>query len=87
MCEDFVYPGVKFHYTVTYTGTVKELSEQALKRHTIISFPLNNIDVDIITKLNVFDSIVAHILLYGSRIYVILTLKNRKIGYQICKYL
>ena len=84
--DEFCYLGIKFHYTGNLTKAVHALNEQALKAFNQLLSVFNKIELDIKTKLSLFDALVAPIILYGSEIWGIYDIKEvDKLNYKFCK--
>ena len=67
--DSFVYLGVQFYYTGSMKNVVKVLNEQALKAYNHLLSIFSRVSLDIRTKLSLFDSLVAPIIMYGSEVW------------------
>lgn len=86
--DNFTYLGVKFSYTGNLLNAVKSLSDQALKAYHNLMFIFDRVKLDIKTKLQLFNSMVVPILLYGSEIWGVYNFKEvDKLHIRFLKYL
>jgi len=84
--DNFVYLGIKFHYTGNMSHTVKILNEQALRAYHHLLSIFSRVKLDVKTKLSLFDSLVAPIILYGSEVWGIYDISIiDKLHYKFCK--
>jgi len=67
--DSFVYLGGQFHYTCSMKNVVKVLNEQAMKAYNHLLSIFSRVSLDIRTKLSLFDSLVAPIIMYGSEVW------------------
>ena len=67
--DNFTYLGIRFTYTGNLSQSVKALSEQALKAYHSLLYVFDRVNLDVKTKLSLFDSMVVPILLYGSEVW------------------
>ena len=65
----FSYLGVIFYYNYSFVHTKKKLVEQAQKALYAIYYQIRNLQLPIDLQLNMLDSFVAPILLYGSEVW------------------
>ena len=64
-----IYLGIKFTRTGTFNDAVKLLHEQAHKAYFNLLLLFDRVDMDVKTKLSLFNSMVLPILLYGAEVY------------------
>ena len=84
--DSFCYLGVKFYYTGNMIYAVKSLSDQALKAYNSVLSVFSRLTLDLKTKLSMFDSLVAPILLYGSEVWGAYSFKEvDKLHLRFCK--
>ena len=82
----FTYLGVKFWYTGNMIHAVKALNDQALKAYNNLLSLFDKVDMDIKTKLSLFDAMVVPILLYCSEVWGIYNFTDvDKIHIRFCK--
>ena len=65
----FTYLGVKWWYTGNMIHAVKALNDQALRVYNNLLSLFDKVDMDIKTKLSLFDAMVFPILLYCSEVW------------------
>ena len=86
--DNFTYLGVKFSYTGNFAEATKTLSDQGLRAYNTLLGVFDRINIDIKTKLHLFDSMIVPILLYGSEIWGIYNCKNvDKLQIRFYKYI
>ena len=84
--DSFCYLGMKFYYNGNFNQAIKTLNEQALKAYNGLLSLFTRVSLDIKTKLLLFDSKVAPIILYGSEIWGVYDFKEvDKLHVQFCK--
>jgi len=74
--DDFTYLGINFTYTGNMKNAVKMLQDQALKAYCSLLSIFDRVQLDIKTKLSLFDAMVVPILLYGSEIWGVYNIKD-----------
>jgi hypothetical protein len=86
--DHFCYLGVNFIYTWNMKNAIKVLCDQALKAYYCLLSLFTRVNLDIKTKLSLFDSLVLHILLYASEmIWGIYEFKEiDKLHIKFCKH-
>ena len=86
--DSFTYLGINFFYTGNMKYAIQILYEQALKAYNSLLSLFSKVNMDIKTKLNMFDSLITPILLYGSEIWGIYNYKDvDRLHIKFCKYL
>ena len=86
--DSFTYLGIKFTHTGNLSQAVKALSEQALKAYCNLMYVFDRIQLDIKTKLSLFDAMVVPILTYGSEVWGIYDFKEvDKLHIKLCKHI
>ena len=84
--NEFCYLGINLHYTGNLSKAVKILNEQALKAFNQLLSVFSRLNLDIKTKLSLFDALVAPIILYGSEIWGVYNMQEvDKLNYKFCK--
>ena len=84
--DNFKYLGVTFYHTGFMIHAVKILSDQALRAYNCLLTLFNRINLDVKTKLSLFDSMVVPILLYCSEVWGIYDYKAiDKLHNRFCK--
>ena len=84
--NSFVYLGIVFTSNGSLNGSVKALSEQAIKAYHNLIAVFNKVKLDIKTKFYLFDSLIVPILLYGSEIWGVYEFKEiDKLHIKFCK--
>jgi hypothetical protein len=85
--DSFCYLGIKFNYTGNMTNIVKTLNDQALKAYGHLLSIFSRVNVDVKTKLELFDALVTPIIMYGSEVWGIYKIAEvDKLHYKFCKY-
>ena len=74
--DTFCYLGAKFVYNGNMKLVAKSLSDQALRAMNNLLSLFTRINLDVKTKLLLFDMIVVPIILYGSEVWVCMTIKK-----------
>ena len=74
--DDFTYLGINFTYTGNMKNAVKMLQDQALKAYCSLLSIFDRVQLDIKTKLSLFDAMVVPIPLYGSEIWGVYNIKD-----------
>ena len=86
--DSFCYLGMKFHYNGNLEPGIKALSDQALKATNQLLALFKRMSFDVKTKLRLFDSVVAPILLYASEVWGIYGYDHvDKVHIKFCKKL
>ena len=84
--DEFCYLGINLDYTGNLNKAVKLLNEQALKAFNQLLLVFSRLNLDIKTKLSLFDALVAPIILYGSEVWGVYNMKEvDKLNYKFCK--
>ena len=86
--DNFTYLGVRFTHTGNLSNAVKTLSDQALRAYYNLLSLFDNVEIDIRTKLKLFDTMIVPILLYGSEVWGVYNFKEvDKLHIRFCKNL
>lgn len=86
--DNFCYLGVNFTYTGNMKHAVKALSDQALRAYNNLLSIFDRLQLDVRTKLSLFDSMVVPILLYAADVWGIYDFKEiDKIHVKFCKHI
>ena len=86
--DNFVYLGIKFTHTGNLSQAVKALSDQALKAYFSLLGLSDRVPLTVKTKLQLFDTMVVPILLYGSKVWGVYNFKEiNKLHIKFCKYI
>ena len=86
--DNFVYLGIKFTHTGNLSQAVKALSDQALKAYFSLLGLFDKVPLTVKTKLQLFDTMVVPILLYGSEVWGVYNFKEvDKLHIKFCKYI
>ena len=86
--DTFCYLGIHFYYTGNITRSIKLQVNKAWQAYFNLLALFRRINIDIKTKLNLFDTMVVPIILYGSNIWGIYTCKEvDKIHIRFCKHI
>ena len=86
--DNFVYLGVKFTHTGNLSNAVKTLSELALKAYYSLLALFDKVQLTVKTKLQLFDTMIVPILLYGSEVWGVYNFKEvDKLHIKFCKYI
>ena len=86
--DNFCYLGAKFLYNGNMKLVAKSLSEQALRAMNNLMSLFTRIDLDVKTKLSLFDKMVVPIILYSSEVWGVYEYKEiDKIHIKFCKYI
>ena len=67
--DSFCYLGIVFRYNNTFQNAIKHNIDKARKAVFKISVLLNEIDLDVKTRIHLFDTLILPILLYGCEIW------------------
>ena len=74
--DSFCYLGIKLTHTGNLLNAIKSLSEKALTTYNNLLSLFSRVQLDIRTKISLFDSMVTPILLYGSDVWGIYEYKD-----------
>ena len=86
--DNFTYLGVRFTHTGNLSNAVKTLSDQALRAYYNLLSLFDKVEIDIRTKLKLFDTMIVPILLYGSEVWGVYNFKEvDKLHIRFCKNL
>ena len=84
----FCYLGIKFNYNGSFVNAVKTLKDQALKAYNHLVSIFGRVKLDVKTKLLLFDSMIAPILMYGCEVWGIYDMKEvDKLHLRFCKHI
>ena len=86
--DTFCYLGAKFVYNGNMKLVAKSLSDQALRAMNNLLSLFTRINLDVKTKLSLFDRMVVPIILYGSEVWGVYDYKEiDKVHIKFCKYI
>ena len=86
--DTFCYLGAKFVYNGNMKFVAKSLSDQALRAMNNLFSLFTRINLDVKTKLSLFDRMVVPIILYGSEVWGLYDYKEiDKVHIKFCKYI
>ena len=84
--DECCYLGINLHRKGNLNKSVKILNERALKAFKQLLSVCSRLNLDIKTKLSLFDALVAPIIIYGSEIWGAYDIQEvDKLDYQFCK--